>query len=73
MLKRLAHTDFSRMLRSLFRLKTFTKCDASYPLAAHGAGDLVIVQVPLEFGRHAGVSLLLPLWLPLTGPQEEKK
>lgn len=38
---------------------------SSYPLAAHRAGDLVVIQVPLEFGGHAGVGLLLPLWLPL--------
>lgn len=37
----------------------------SYPLAAYGSRDFVIVKVSLELGRHVAVGLLLLIWLPL--------
>jgi len=37
----------------------------TYPLTANRPCNLFIVQMPFEFGGHAGVELLLPLWLPL--------
>lgn len=50
---------------NLYGKNGLTVTSVTYPLTAKGTSDLFIIQMPFKFRGHAGVELLLPLWLPL--------